>query len=102
MRFEIVIILITAFLIYNAYHDGTYSRLLLSYKKYYKMAFIGFAALCFYIMVKRNKLRGGFDLSSFTTSFNGVMNNLKEKVMENKFLLSLLNLRQQKFHYREQ
>jgi hypothetical protein len=54
MRFEIVILLITAFLIYNAYHDGKYSKILLSYKKYYKMAFIGFAALCFYIMVKRN------------------------------------------------
>jgi hypothetical protein len=57
MRFEIVIILITAFLLYNAYHDGKYSKILLSYKKYYKMAFIGFAAICFYIMIKRNPMQ---------------------------------------------
>jgi len=57
MRFEIVIIGITAFLIYNAYHDGKYTNILLSYKKYYKMAIIGIIALCFYIMVKRNPLQ---------------------------------------------
>jgi hypothetical protein len=28
--------------------------MLLAYKKYYKMAFIGFVALCLYIMIKRN------------------------------------------------
>jgi hypothetical protein len=45
---------VTAFLIYNSYHDGKYTKILLSYKKYYKMAFIAFVALCFYIMLKRN------------------------------------------------
>ena len=54
MRLEIFILVITAFLIYNAYHDGTYTKILFSYKKYYKMIFIGFLALCFYIMIKRN------------------------------------------------
>jgi hypothetical protein len=31
--------------------------MLLAYKKYYKMAFIGFLALCVYIMIKRNPLQ---------------------------------------------
>ena len=54
MRLELYIFGITAFLIYNAYHDGKYSKMLLAYKKYYKMAFICFLALCLYIMIKRN------------------------------------------------
>jgi hypothetical protein len=51
---ELVVFGITAFLLYNSYHDGKYTKILLSYKKYYKMAFIAFIALCFYIMIKRN------------------------------------------------
>jgi hypothetical protein len=54
MRLELYIIGITAFLLYNAYYDGKYTKVFLSYKKYYKMVFIGFLALCFYIMIKRN------------------------------------------------
>jgi len=54
MRLEILVFGITAFLIYNSYNDGKYTKILLSYKKYYKMATIAFVALCFYIMVKRN------------------------------------------------
>jgi hypothetical protein len=57
MRFEILIFGITGFLLYNAYYDGKYTKLLLSYKKYYTMAFIAFLALCFYIMIKRNPLQ---------------------------------------------
>jgi len=54
MRLELFVFGVTAFLIYNSYHDGKYTKILLSYKKYYKMAFIAFVALCFYIMIKRN------------------------------------------------
>lgn len=54
MRLELYIFGITAFLLYNAYYDGKYTKILLSYKKYYKMVFIAFVALCFYIMLKRN------------------------------------------------
>lgn len=57
MRLEILIFGITAFLLYNAYYDGKYTKMLLAYKKYYKMALIGFLALCFYIMIKRNPLQ---------------------------------------------
>lgn len=54
MRLELYIFAVAAFLIYNAYHDGKYTKMLLAYKKYYKMVFIGFVALCLYIMIKRN------------------------------------------------
>ena len=54
MRLEILIFGITAFLLYNAYYDGKYTKMLLAYKKYYKMALMGFLALCVYIMIKRN------------------------------------------------
>jgi hypothetical protein len=57
MRIELYIFGITAFLLYNAYHDGKYTKILLSYKKYYKMIFIAFLAICFYIMIKRNPLQ---------------------------------------------
>lgn len=57
MRLEIIIFGITGFLLYNAYYDGKYTKMLLAYKKYYKMVLIGFLALCFYIMIKRNPLQ---------------------------------------------
>ena len=57
MRLEILIFGITGFLLYNAYYDGKYTKILLSYKKYYTMVLIGFLALCFYIMIKRNPLQ---------------------------------------------
>jgi hypothetical protein len=57
MRLELYIFGITAFLIYNAYYDGKYTNMLLAYKKYYKMIFIGFVAICLYIMIKRNPLQ---------------------------------------------
>jgi len=57
MRLEIIIFGITGFLLYNAYYDGKYTKMLLAYKKYYKMLIIGFLAICFYIMIKRNPLQ---------------------------------------------
>jgi len=57
MRLEIVVFGITAFLLYNAYYDGKFTKILFAYKKYYKMIVIAFFALCFYIMVKRNPLQ---------------------------------------------
>jgi hypothetical protein len=57
MKLELFIFGITAFLIYNTYHDGKYSKMLMSYKKYYQIALIGFVALSLYIMIKRNPLR---------------------------------------------
>ena len=57
MKLELYIFAIAAFLIYNAYYDGKYTKVLLAYKKYYKMVFIAFVAICLYIMIKRNPLQ---------------------------------------------
>jgi len=57
MRSEILIFGITGFLLYNAYYDGKYTKMLLSYKKYYKMILIAFLAICFYLLLKRNPLQ---------------------------------------------
>jgi hypothetical protein len=57
MKLELLIFVVTGLLLYNSYYDGKYSKILLSYKKYYKMIIIGFVAICFYIMIKRNPLQ---------------------------------------------
>jgi hypothetical protein len=57
MRLEILIFGIAGFLLYNAYYDGKYTKMLFAYKKYYKMIFIGFVAICLYVMIKRNPLQ---------------------------------------------
>jgi hypothetical protein len=54
MKLEILIFAITAFLLYNLYHDGKYSKVFLSYKKYYQMGIIIIVAISFYLMIKRN------------------------------------------------
>jgi hypothetical protein len=57
MKLELFIFGITAFLIYNTYHDNKYSKMLIAYKKYYQIIFIGFVALSIYLLIKRNPLQ---------------------------------------------
>lgn len=54
MRIGLLIFLITTFLITDLYHDGKYSKLLKSWKKYYQMAFIGFLGLSAYIFIRKH------------------------------------------------
>ena len=56
MKIELIIFGITAFLLYNTYHDGKYSKLFVGWKKYIQMATIGLVGLSLYIMIKRNPL----------------------------------------------
>lgn len=56
MKLEFFLFGIAGLLIYNIYSDGKYGKMLLSYKKYYKMIIIGFGAIFLYIMIKRNPL----------------------------------------------
>jgi hypothetical protein len=58
MRLEIFVLGITAFFIYNTYHDGKYSKMLLSFKKYYKMIFYLALGVGVYLMLKRNPEQG--------------------------------------------
>ena len=54
MRLELFILGLTAFFIYNAYEDGKYTKMVLSYKKYYRMIFYAIAGIGLYYLLKRN------------------------------------------------
>lgn len=53
-RVGLIIFSITAFLIADTYHDGQYTKLVKSWKKYYQMAFIGFLGLSAYLFIKKH------------------------------------------------
>ena len=67
MKLEIFIFGIAGFLIYNSYYDNKYSKILLSYKKYYRIGFIMLAAISVYLMIKRNPSRSK-DLLLYTNN----------------------------------
>ena len=54
MKLELLIIGLTIFFIFNTYHNGKYTKLLMSYKKYYTMGFIALLGISFYLLIKRN------------------------------------------------
>jgi hypothetical protein len=58
MRLEIFVLGLTAFFIYNAYNDGKYTKMLLTFKKYYKMIFYAFLGVGIYVLLKRNPNQG--------------------------------------------
>jgi len=58
MRLEIFILGLTAFFIYNAYHDGKYTKMLFSFKKYYQMIFFAFIGISIYLLLKKNPAQG--------------------------------------------
>jgi hypothetical protein len=58
MRLEIFILGITAFFIYNAYQDGKYTKMLMSFKKYYKMIFYAVIGVSIYLLLKKNPNQG--------------------------------------------
>lgn len=58
MRTEWWILLIAGALLYNAYHDCRYSKLLVAYKKYYQMAGIALVALCLFVTLRRSPNQG--------------------------------------------
>lgn len=58
MRLEIFVLGLTAFFVYNAYADGKYTKMLLSFKKYYKMIFYVVLGIGIYILLKRNPDQG--------------------------------------------
>jgi hypothetical protein len=54
MKLELFIFGIAGFILYNIYHDGKYSKIFVSYKKYYQMAGIGFGGLMVWWLLKKN------------------------------------------------
>jgi hypothetical protein len=58
MRLEIFVLGLTAFFVYNAYTDGKYTKMLMSFKKYYKMIFYTLLGIGIYYLLKRNPSKG--------------------------------------------
>jgi len=58
MRLEIFVLGLTAFFVYNAYTDGKYTKMLYSFKKYYKMIFYVCLGIGIYLLLKRNPNQG--------------------------------------------
>jgi len=58
MRLEIFVLGLTAFFVYNAYTDGKYTKLLFSFKKYYKMIFYVCLGIGIYLLLKKNPNQG--------------------------------------------
>ena len=58
MRLEIFILGITAFFVYNAYADGKYTKMLFTFKKYYKMIFYACLGVGIYVLLKKNPNQG--------------------------------------------
>lgn len=54
MKLEWIVLAITAFIIYNMYYEGKYVKTLLSWKKYYQMAFVAFAGVMLFLLIKRD------------------------------------------------
>jgi hypothetical protein len=69
MKLEIVVLAITGFLVANAYYDGKYMKLLVSWKKYYQMIGIGFLGLSLYFFMKKNPGSHSKSLVSHATNF---------------------------------
>jgi triosephosphate isomerase len=54
MRFEIVLFLLTAFIMANIYTEGKYVKQLWNYKKYYQMAGVAFGGFMLYWLIQKN------------------------------------------------
>lgn len=57
MRFELVILLVTAFVIANIHTDGKYLKLALSWKKYYQMLGVAFVGYMLCWLMRKNPER---------------------------------------------
>jgi len=58
MRLEIFVLGLTAFFVYNTYNDGKYTKMLMSFKKYYRMIFYVLLGVGIYVLLKRNPNQG--------------------------------------------
>jgi hypothetical protein len=54
MKLELLVFGITAFLIYNTYHDGKFTKVIMSWKKYFQMGFFALIGVSMYLLIKRN------------------------------------------------
>lgn len=54
MRVDLIVLIITGFLVFNAYHEGKYSKLFSINKKYIQMGTYAILGITLYLFIKRN------------------------------------------------
>lgn len=89
MRIQYIVIIITGICILNAYHDGKYFKLLMTYKqykKYYEIVAYGFIGLCAYLLFSRNPTRGREMLKQANTYIKYIPINSDAKKIINPIL----------------
>jgi len=88
MKFGIIILGITAFIIMNIYHDGKYINIMKTWKKYYQMVFIGFLGLSLYMFIKKHPSHS----RSLFTHANSVIKYLPVDKNSTDFISPLLDI----------
>jgi 5-methylcytosine-specific restriction endonuclease McrA len=88
MKIELIIIAVTAFFIYNTYHDGKYTKMILEHKKYYTIAFYGFLGLSFIVLMKRSP----HNTKDLVNSATNLLKFLPVDKHTTKFIKPVLNL----------
>jgi len=58
MKIELVIIVVTAFLIYNTYHDGKYTEMVYKNKKGMQIAFYAIMGVSLFLLMRKSPARG--------------------------------------------
>ena len=98
MRYGLLILGTTAFMIANVYHDGKYVALLKSWKKYYQMAFIGFLGLSAYLFIKKNPAQS----SSLLVHANDLIKYMPIDRNTTDFLTPLFTMANKQQNYTEE
>lgn len=68
MKIELLILIITGFLIANTYYDNKLLEKIKTWKKYYKMAFYAFVGLCIFLIIKKTPNKN-YDLINNANQF---------------------------------
>jgi len=98
MRIEIIIFIITAFLMANTYTDGKYLKTVLSWKKYYQMAGIAIGAIMIYWLIKKNPLQA----RQLVTASNDYIKYLPVDKNTSSFISPILDFTSKQNIFRDQ
>jgi hypothetical protein len=91
MRIELILLLITAAVLYNIYTEGKFLKSLYTYKKYYQMAGVVFGALFLYYVFKKNPLQA----HSMIAASNDYMKYMPLDKNTSNMISPILNFTQQ-------
>jgi 5-methylcytosine-specific restriction endonuclease McrA len=77
MKRELIVLGITTFFVMNTYHDGKYTELLKSWKKYYQITGIAFVGLSCYLFLKKhpNEMQSLFSHASGVVKYMPIDKN---------------------------